>query len=89
MSEKQTPLKNKGEFKMYIEKQVSFEELYRDSWSGAVGTLETIKEHGKEQELLDFLPELFNGVPSETDVNDVLWHESELIFETLGIEEEY
>ena len=74
---------------MYIEKEVTFMELYENSWGGAINTLDVIKENGKEVELLRFLPELFNGVPSETDVNDVLWFEPELLFETLGIKEEY
>ena len=74
---------------MYIEKEVTFMELYENSWGGAINTLDVIKENGKEVELLRFLPELFNGVPSETDVNDVLWFEPELLFETLGIKGEY
>lgn len=73
---------------MEIKKEVSFEELVRGSWSGAVDTLETVTEHGKEDELMDLMEEVFQETPTETDVNDFLWFDTEYIFEVLGMEEE-
>ena len=73
---------------MEIKKEVSFEELVRGSWSGAVDTLETVMEHGKEDELMDLMEEVFQETPTETEVNDFLWFDTEYIFDVLGIEEE-
>lgn len=65
-----------------------FYELYRCSWSGAVQTLDKIEEKGKEDELIDYLNEIIssydNGI-EETELNDILWFESDDIYEALGI----
>ena len=74
---------------MEIKKEVGFEELKRGSWSGAVDTLETVEENGKEEELMELLrQEFFGSIPTETQVNDFLWFSSDFIFEQLGICEE-
>lgn len=76
---------------MYIKEDLSFEDLKERCWSGAVSTLETIEEAGKEEELMDCLQELFNAsgneVPTITDINDFLWFDEELL-NNLGINEE-
>lgn len=74
---------------MKICKEVDFYELKENSWSGAIETLNTVEEWGMEDELMDFLEEVFNGeIPTPTEVNDFLWFEDEYIFETLGINAE-
>lgn len=74
---------------MYIKIEMNFEQLKRNSWSGAVDTLTTIQEHQKEDELMSWLEMYFEGTtPTETEVNDLLWFEDELIFADLGIETE-
>lgn len=74
---------------MKICREVGFYELKEQSWSGAIDTLNRIEDEGMEEELMDFLEEVFNGeTPTDTEVNDFLWFEDEYIFETLGIEDE-
>lgn len=59
-----------------------------EAWQGGIDTLKTIVEHGKTEELEFLLNELFlEEVPTETQINDILWFESEWLFENLGIEE--
>ena len=58
----------------------TWQELFRNSWSGAVDTLREIEKQGREEEALDLLEELFDPdvygeVPSETAVNDYIWFE--------------
>ena len=59
------------------------------AWSGAKDTLETIIEHDKCEEFESLLEET---QPEEgwrdVDINDLLWFESDWIFEMLGISEE-
>lgn len=74
---------------MYIKIDCGFRELKNNSWSGAISTLEKIEEAGKEEELMDFLEEVFDmEIPTETEVNDFLWFDDEYIFEQLGIKDE-
>ena len=59
-----------------------------NAWSGAIDTLETIKKHGKIKELEYFLEEMFfEEVPTETQINDLLWHDTEWVFAHLNIKE--
>lgn len=73
---------------MEIKKDYNFEDLKKNSWSGAIDTLETIEKNEKEKELMQLLENTFEDVPTETEVNDFLWFDDDFIFEELGIEEE-
>lgn len=75
---------------MYIKKDYGFTALKENSWAGAVNTLKTVEEAGKEGELMDLLKELFSEEtpPTETEVNDFLWFDTDFIFESLDIKEE-
>ena len=74
---------------MKIMKEYDFEELYKDSWSGAINTLDTIMKNDMENELMEHLEDIFSDqIPTETEVNDYLWFESDYIFECLGIDVE-
>lgn len=58
----------------------TWQELFRNSWAGALDTLREIEAQGREEEALDILEELFNPdvygeIPSETTVNDFIWFE--------------
>lgn len=76
---------------MYVKRSIfDFQELKENSWSGAIATLETIEEHGKEDELMNWLDCEYdeNNPIDETELNDLLWFEDEYIFEELGINED-
>lgn len=69
-----------------IKEYYNYYELKDNSWSGALDTLEDIEKADKEQELMDFLEEIFaDRTPTETEVNDLLWHDREFIYENLGL----
>lgn len=74
---------------MWIKKEYDYNDLKENSWSGAVNTLRRIEEANKEEELMNFLEDIFyENIPSDTEVNDLLWFEPEMIYESLGITEE-
>ena len=55
-----------------------FEELYKNSWSGAIDRLDVIKEYHMEEELMTLLDVIFDGcdgIPTDVQVNDYLWFE--------------
>jgi len=69
----------------------SFDELYSSSWSGAISTLDTIREADKEDELMDYLESFGDSADTamdRTELNDMLWFESDTIFADLGISDE-
>ena len=74
---------------MLIVREYTFKDLYKNSWSGAVDTLDTIEKYNKEEDLMFILKDAFaDKVPTETEVNDFLWFDRDYIFECLGIDEE-
>ena len=68
----------------------SFYDLKRESWSGAMNTLETIEEHNKQDELMNLLQELQEvnegNFWDSVKLNDFLWFDTDYIYEQLGIE---
>lgn len=55
-----------------------FEELYKNSWSGAIDRLDTIKQYHMEEEFMEHLDMVFDGcdeLPTDTQVNDYIWME--------------
>ena len=59
-----------------------------EAWSGAVDTLERIQREGKCAELENVLEELYPDGMTETELNDLLWFDSESVYEWLGIRSE-
>jgi hypothetical protein len=63
-------------------------DLKDHSWSGALDTLADIEKADKEDELMDFLEEVFaDRTPTDTEVNDLLWHDREYVYEAVGLNE--
>ena len=58
------------------------------AWSGAKDTLERIQREGKCAELENILEELYPDGMTETELNDLLWFETETVYEWLGIRSE-
>lgn len=55
------------------------------AWSGAVDTLDRIRREGKCEELEQQLEELYPDGMTETELNDLLWFDSESVYEWLGM----
>lgn len=59
-----------------------------DAWSGAVDTKDRIISEGKANEFDYLIEELYPDGLTNTQLNDILWFESDWIFEMLDISEE-
>lgn len=58
-------------------------------WSGAVSTYERIRDEGKLDEFEELLKEIYTDeLPTETEINDLLWFDDAFVFERLGIKED-
>ena len=75
---------------MYINVTTSndmdFDDIYQNSWSGAVDTLNTISNEGKEDDLMELLDELYPDGVDEIELNDFLAFEDDYIFQNLDID---
>ena len=54
-------------------------------WSGAISTYERIEEEGKLDDLENLLEECYPEGISMVGINDILWFDSDWVFEMLGI----
>jgi hypothetical protein len=70
---------------MRITKEISL--LDHDAWSGAVDTKETIIEHGKVRDFDFLMEDLYPDGMTETELNDILWFETDWIYDSLGIDD--
>ena len=59
-----------------------------EAWSGGKDTKQTIIDKNKEDEFDALIEETYPDGIGETELNDLLWFESEWIFESLGITED-
>lgn len=57
-----------------------------EAWNGAISTKETIIENNKENEFDSLIEELYPDGIIDTNLNDLLWHDSDWCLEQLGIE---
>nr|DAH91165.1 MAG TPA: hemolytic enterotoxin [Caudoviricetes sp.] len=58
------------------------------AWSVAVDTLDRVRREGKCEELEQQLEELYPDGMTETELNDLLWFDSESVYEWLGMRSE-
>lgn len=74
---------------MQIVKEIDgFWELQNNSWGGALDTLEKIEIANKEDEFMDYIESFFEGEKvNETELNDFIWFDSDMIFRELGLDE--
>ena len=72
---------------MEIKKEMSLREF--EAWSGGAANLKRIIELDKVEEVESYLQDMFySEVPTETQVNDVLWFEIDYILDLLGLTQE-
>lgn len=71
---------------MKVYQEISIRDF--EAWSGAVATKDLIIENNKEDDFDALIEELYPDGIDETQLNDILWFDSEWVFECLGINEE-
>lgn len=71
---------------MKIIQEMNFADF--EPWSGACATYNRICDENKEFEMEDYLEEIFPDGCTDTELNDLLCFDSEMIYEALGIVDE-
>tara|TARA_R110000824_G_scaffold295448_1_gene483826 strand:- start:339 stop:557 length:219 start_codon:yes stop_codon:yes gene_type:complete len=59
-----------------------------DAWSGAKDTKQLILDNNKEDDFEFMMEDLYPDGMTDTQLNDILWFETDWICETLGIDNE-
>lgn len=73
---------------MKVFEEMNFNDILSTSWGGAGATAECIEVKGKGEEFCDMIEELYPDGIERTKLNDIMWFDSDWIFETLGISED-
>lgn len=73
---------------MKVFDEMDFNDIRRTAWSGAIDTAERLVREDKEDEFCSLIEELYPDGIGRTELNDIMWFDSDWIFETLGIAEE-
>lgn len=60
--------------------------IHYKPWGGAIDTYELIDYHNKLDELDELITECYPDGLTETELNDILWFDSEWVLISLGIE---
>jgi hypothetical protein len=71
---------------MKVYNEITIEEF--EAWSGAKDTKQVIIDNNKEADFECLIEELYPDGIDETFLNDILWHDSEWVYKSLGIREE-
>ena len=67
----------------------NFYEIKEMCWSGAIDTLKDIERNNRENEFMNLLEEMFlETTPTDTEVNDFIWFDRDLIYEHCGLDED-
>ena len=59
-----------------------------EAWSGAKDTKQLILDNNKEDDFEFMMEDLYPDGITDTQLNDILWFETDWICETLGIDNE-
>lgn len=57
-----------------------------EAWSGAKDTQQTIIDNNKEKAFDSLIEDLYPDGLTDTQLNDLLWHDSDWCLEQLGVE---
>ena len=73
---------------MRVVEDLSMKEILQDSWGGATYAANKILEEGLESAFENLVYEFFGDPVDRTKLNDFLWYDRDLIYESLGIVDE-
>lgn len=58
-----------------------------EAWSGAKWTKEKLMAQGIDEEFIAYCEDIFPDGCTDTELNDFLWFESDMIFNAFGLDE--
>ena len=71
-----------------IIEKADFDTLSNNSWGQAVDVLKEIQKAGMQDELMDYLEDIFNEGVDRTELNDLLSYDWEWVYSQIGMPSE-
>lgn len=65
--------------------EYDFDTLHRNLWGQAIDVLDEIERADKEEELMDFLEDLYPDGVDEIDLNDTLAYDWDWVYQQIGM----
>lgn len=78
---------------MFIKREIDWEYISENSWSGALDTVREIERQGRQEEAMGLMEECIGDgsgceIPTETEFNDFIWFDLADIMNLYGDSEE-
>ena len=70
---------------MKVFDEMNWNDVFTSAWSGAKYAAERLQEEGKGDEFMELIEELYPDGIDRTALNDLMWFDSDWIYESIGM----
>lgn len=71
-----------------VKQEMDFDDIRNSAWGQAVEVLDEIYKEGMENELMEYLEDIFNEGVDITELNDLLAYDWEWVYSQIGMPSE-
>lgn len=68
-----------------VSEEMSWHDVYDSAWSGARNAADRLQDEGKEEAFVNLIEEIYPDGIDRTALNDLMWFNSDWIYESLGM----
>ena len=71
-----------------VKQEMDFDDIRKSAWGQAVAVLDEIYKAGMQNELMEYLEDIFNAGVDITELNDLLSYDWEWVYSQIGMPSE-
>ena len=71
-----------------VKQEMDFDDIRKSAWGQAVEVLDEIEKEGMQEELMEYLEDIFNEGVDHTELNDLLAYDWEWVYSQIGMPSE-
>ena len=71
-----------------VKQEMDFDDIRKSAWGQAVAVLDEIEKEGMEDELMEYLEDIFNDGVDIVELNDLLSYDWEWVYSQIGMPSE-
>lgn len=68
-----------------VSEEMSWHDIYESAWVGARYTADRLQDEGKGEDFVNLIEEIYPDGIDRTALNDLMWFDSDWIYESLGM----
>ena len=68
-----------------VKQEMDFYDIRKSAWGQAVGVLKETQKAGMQNELMEYLEDIFNEDVDRTELNDLLAYDWEWVYSQIGM----